>query len=209
MGPLLICGHNLILQLFKKSKKNIIKMNVFKNLFVALMAVLSISLIACQGDAADAREKAREGLATETPQSTDPTATPTAANTVATEEVPTGPTTSIAFEQTDFDFGTVTDGEKVRHTYKFKNTGNEPLVISSAKGSCGCTVPKWPSEPIPPGGSGQIDVEFDSKGKPGKQTKRVTVTANTVPAQTLLNISGTVNKDPNAPEPAAPANPSK
>ncbi len=69
-------------------------------------------------------------------------------------------------------------------------------------------MPKWPSEPIPPGGEGQIDVEFDSKGKPGKQTKRVTVTANTVPAQTFLNITGNVNKDPNAP--ATPtANPSK
>ena len=183
-------------------------MNVLKNLFVALVAVISMSMIACQGDADDARAKARESLATsETP------ADPTAANngqtqTVAEEQVPTGPTTSIAFEHTDFDFGVVDDGEKVRHTYKFTNTGNEPLVISSAKGSCGCTVPKWPTDPIAPGGTGQIDVEFDSKGKPGKQTKRVTVTANTVPAQTFLNITGTVNKDPNAP--ATPAeNPSK
>ena len=98
------------------------------------------------------------------------------------------------------------EGEKVKHTYKFKNTCSEPLIISSAKGSCGCTVPKWPSEPIAPGASGVIDVEFDSKGKPGKQTKRVTVNANTVPAQTFLNISGNVEKDPNAPaaKPAAP-----
>ena len=120
-------------------------------------------------------------------------------------QVPTGPTTSIAFEHTDFDFGVVDDGEKVKHTYKFKNTGNEPLIISSAKGSCGCTVPKWPTDPIAPGGEGAIEVEFDSKGKPGKQTKRVTVTANTVPAQTFLNITGTVNKDPNAP--ATPTDP--
>jgi hypothetical protein len=105
----------------------------------------------------------------------------------------------MTFEHTDFDYGTVKEGEKVKHVYKFKNTGKEPLIISSAKGSCGCTVPKWPSEPIAPGASGQIDVEFDSKGKPGKQTKRVTVTANTVPAQSFLNISGNVEKDPNAP----------
>src|SRR5688500_16128036 len=183
-------------------------MNVLTDLFVALVAVISMSMIACQGDADDARAKARESLATsETPA--DPTAANNGQNqTVAKEQVPTGPTTSIAFEHTDFDFGVVDDGEKVRHTYKFTNTGNEPLVISSAKGSCGCTVPKWPTDPIAPGGTGQIDVEFDSKGKPGKQTKRVTVTANTVPAQTFLNITGTVNKDPNAP--AAPAdNPSK
>ena len=184
-------------------------MNVLKNLFVALIAVISMSMIACQGDADDARAKARESLATTSETPATQTAD-NAAQVVTEEQVPTGPTTSIAFEETDFDFGVVDDGEKVRHTYKFKNTGNEPLIISSAKGSCGCTVPKWPSEPIPPGGSGQIDVEFDSKGKPGKQTKRVTVTANTVPAQTFLNITGTVNKDPNAPAAAAPTtDPSK
>ena len=185
-------------------------MNVLKNLFVALVAVVSMSMIACQGDAEDARAKARESLATTTETPSDPNAVATnpATDAVTQEQVPTGPTTSIAFEHTDFDFGTVDDGEKVKHSYKFKNTGNEPLIISSAKGSCGCTVPKWPSEPIAPGGTGQIDVEFDSKGKPGKQTKRVTVTANTVPAQTFLNITGTVNKDPNAP--ATPTtNPSK
>ncbi len=186
-------------------------MNVLKNLFVALIAVISLSMIACQGDANDAREKARENLATETPAgqptSLDPNATQT---TNPADQVPTGPTTSMAFEHTDFDFGTINDGEKVKHTYKFKNTGNEPLIISSAKGSCGCTVPKWPTEPIAPGGTGVIDVEFDSKGKPGKQTKRVTVTANTVPAQSFLNISGTVNKDQNAPAtPTTPVNPSK
>lgn len=181
-------------------------MNVLKNLFVALIAVVSMSMIACQGDADDARAKAREQLATtnETPATAN---TDNPAQAVSEEQVPTGPTTSIAFEHTDFDFGTIDDGEKVRHTYKFKNTGNEPLIISSAKGSCGCTVPKWSSDPIPPGGSGEIDVEFDSKGKPGKQTKRVTVTANTVPAQTFLNITGTVNKDPNAPATPTPTTP--
>ena len=184
-------------------------MNVLKNLFVAMIAVVSLSMIACQGDADDARAKARESLATtdQTPATAD-TDNP-AAQAVTEEQVPTGPTTSLKFEHTDFDFGTVDDGEKVRHSYKFTNTGNEPLIISSAKGSCGCTVPKWPTEPIAPGGTGVIDVEFDSKGKPGKQTKRVTVTANTVPAQTFLNITGTVNKDPNAPATPTPADPSK
>jgi len=172
-------------------------------------------MIACQGDADDARAKARESLAT----SADSTGTlaggaadantnaqPTSLN--AETQTPTGPSTTMTFDQTDFDFGSVKEGEKVKHSYKFKNTGSEPLIISGAKGSCGCTVPKWPSEPIAPGGTGVIDVEFDSKGKPGKQTKRVTVNANTVPAQTFLNISGTVEKDPNAPttKPAAPAN---
>jgi hypothetical protein len=187
-------------------------MNLFKNLFTAMIIVISLTMIACQGDADDARAKARESLAT----SADATATPAAgteangqpATLSAETQTPTGPTTTMTFEHNDFDFGTVKEGEKVKHTYKFKNTGSEPLIISSAKGSCGCTVPKWPSEPIAPGGEGVIDVEFDSKGKPGKQTKRVTVNANTVPAQIFLNISGNVEKDPNAPttKPSAPAN---
>lgn len=177
-------------------------MTLLKNLFIALIAVTSLTMIACQSGADDARAEARESL-TATPEGA---VTPVQAGgdvqpaTLTSEnQVPTGPTTTMSFEHNDYDFGSVKEGEKVKHTYKFKNTGSEPLIITSAKGSCGCTVPKWPSEPIAPGASGVIDVEFDSKGKPGKQTKRVTVNANTNPAQTFLNISGTVEKDPNAP----------
>lgn len=117
----------------------------------------------------------------------------------ATPAVPAGPTTEISFPETTFDFGQVMEGDVVEHVYKFTNTGNEPLIISNAKGSCGCTVPEWPKEPIPVGGSGEIMVRFDSKNK-GKvggnaQTKTVTVTANTDPADTRLYIKGTVNKE--------------
>jgi hypothetical protein len=197
-------------------------MNMLKNLFTALVVVMSLTMIACQGDANDAREKARESLGTTpegtvqpvsgeaTAQSTGLSTSPTGGATPAADsQVPAGPTTTMSFEHTDYDYGTVKEGEKVKHVYKFKNTGKEPLIISSAKGSCGCTVPKWPSDPIPPGGTGEIDVEFDSKGKPGKQSKRVTVTANTVPAQTFLNISGNVEKDPNAPAQTQTATPAK
>ena len=179
-------------------------MNLLKNLFIALIAVISLTMISCQGGADDAKAKARESLAT--PAEGQPATGQPGAN--PEEQVPSGPTTSVAFEETDFDFGQVNEGEHVKHQYKFKNTGNEPLIIASAKGSCGCTVPKWPSDPIAPGQSGVIDVEFDSKGKPGKQTKRVTVTANTVPAQSFLNITGMVNKDPNAPATPTPTPPS-
>ncbi len=108
------------------------------------------------------------------------------------ETVVTGPTTSIVYENDRFNYGVVDEGEIVKHAYKFKNTGSEPLVISNCKGSCGCTVPTWPKEPIPPGGEGEIKVEFNSKGKPGAQSKKVTVTANTVPTETFLEISGEV-----------------
>lgn len=102
------------------------------------------------------------------------------------------PATTIEYDNAKFNFGVVDEGEVVKHVYKFKNTGKEPLVISNAKGSCGCTVPTWPKEPVPPGGSGEIQVEFNSKGKPGPQSKRVTVTANTTPTETYLEITGEV-----------------
>jgi len=105
---------------------------------------------------------------------------------------PVGPVTTIQYENDKFNFGMINEGELVKHVFKFKNTGTEPLVISNAKGSCGCTVPTWPKEPIPPGANGEISVEFNSKGKPGSQSKRVTVTANTNPTETFLEIGGEV-----------------
>ncbi len=111
-----------------------------------------------------------------------------------TPPVPTGPKTTMTFGEMNYDFGTVSEGEKVEHIYKFKNTGKDPLVISNAQGSCGCTVPQWPKEPVAPGKSGEIKVVFDSKGKVGKQNKTVTITANTEPTTTTINITGEVLK---------------
>lgn len=99
---------------------------------------------------------------------------------------------TIEFKENVFDFGTLTAGEKASHVFKFKNTSNNPLIISNAQGSCGCTVPKWPREPIAPGGEGEIQVEFDSKGKSGPQAQSVTLTANTLPGQTRLDIKAEV-----------------
>ncbi len=166
-----------------------------KSLNLSLFALLVVALMgftACSSDSsADATEETRESLAAAPNADATTPANNNAASNVAT---PTGPTTTMSFSESTFDFGEVDEGEKVSHVYEFTNTGNEPLVISNAKGSCGCTVPKWPKTPIAPGETGEILVEFNSKGKPGKQTKRVTVTANTDPAQTFLTITGQVNK---------------
>ena len=154
------------------------------------------------GGDSDLRADARTELAPSTQVTgTTPNATSDAAAKPKSSEpaAPVGPTTVMTFDELEFDYGVVDEGEKVRHTYKFTNTGNEPLIISNAKGSCGCTVPSWPKEPIPPGATGQIDVEFNSKGKKGKQSKKVTITANTDPVQTMLTIKGEVKGDPNAP----------
>jgi len=102
--------------------------------------------------------------------------------------------TKIEFAESAFDFGTLKEGEKVSHVFKFKNTGDKPLTISNATGSCGCTVPQYPKEAIMPNAEGEIKVEFDSKGKEGKQSKTVTLTANTIPAQTVLTINSEVIK---------------
>ncbi len=98
----------------------------------------------------------------------------------------------FSFEKDAHDFGTIIQGEKVAYSFKFKNTGEGDLIITSAKGSCGCTVPEYPVEPIAPGADGVIDVVFNSDGKSGQQNKKVTIVANTVPNTTVLAINGTV-----------------
>lgn len=101
------------------------------------------------------------------------------------------PKTEITFEESSYDFGSITKGEKVNHTYKFTNTGNEPLIITNAKASCGCTVPEWPKEPIAPGEGGEIPVVFNGRSV-GTQNKTITITANTNPPKTRLTIRGKV-----------------
>jgi hypothetical protein len=84
---------------------------------------------------------------------------------------------NIVFEKEIYDYGTVEYGGNGISEFKFKNTGTEPLIISNARGSCGCTVPDWPRNPIPPGGSGVIKVSYDTK-RPGPINKQVTITSN-------------------------------
>ncbi len=110
----------------------------------------------------------------------------------AVEEKPTGPIPAMEFETIDHDFGTIKEGDVVEYIYKFKNTGEAPLIIQNAQGSCGCTVPEWSKEPVPVGGTGIIKAKFDSNGKPNTQNKTVTVTANTWPKQTVLRFKAMV-----------------
>lgn len=85
----------------------------------------------------------------------------------------------ITFEKKSHDFGDINQGDKVEETFKFTNTGTEPLLITNVQVTCGCTTPKgWPRDPIMPGGKGEITVAFNSAGKMGKQNKVVTVVSN-------------------------------
>lgn len=103
-----------------------------------------------------------------------------------------GPIAEMEFEQTTYDFGTVEEGTTVTQVFTFTNTSDEPLILSSAKGSCGCTVPQWPREAIMPGETASLTVQFDSRNKRGKRSQKVTLTANTNPPQTFLYLTGEV-----------------
>lgn len=102
------------------------------------------------------------------------------------------PLASVKFEADTFNFGEIMEGEKVSHSYRFTNTGKNNLVISKAYGSCGCTVPEWPKEPIKPGATGTIDVVFNSENRAGKAIKSITVLSNTEPSQTVVYLVGNV-----------------
>lgn len=85
----------------------------------------------------------------------------------------------IKFENPEHDFGTIQQGQKVEHTFKYTNAGTADLIITNAKASCGCTVPDYTKEPVAPGKTGEVHVVFDSTGKSGEVTKTVTITLNT------------------------------
>ena len=113
-------------------------------------------------------------------------------NEVSSEESMMEALPTIAFESDFQDFGEIQEGIVAEHTFTFKNEGDGPLIISNAQGSCGCTVPDWPRNPIAPGETGVIKVSFNSKGRAGRQDKRVTLTTNAVPQTKVLNITSTV-----------------
>ena len=137
---------------------------------VWLAAVVALTMVACN-DAADRIE----------------TTQPEAAGEEMMESLPV-----ISFDSNFHDFGEITEGEVAEHVFTFKNEGEGPLIISNAQGSCGCTVPVWPRQPIAPGETGEIKVSFNSSGRAGKQDKRVTLTTNAVPQTKVLNITSQV-----------------
>ena len=98
----------------------------------------------------------------------------------------------ITFEVTEHDFGKMIQGEQVSYTYKFKNTGNAPLIISAVEKTCGCTDTKFPISPVKPGEEGYVSITYDSKGHKGFQNKRVIVKANTNPSETILKFKARV-----------------
>lgn len=105
----------------------------------------------------------------------------------------TGPV--ITFKEKSIDFGDLTQGDKVSHTFQLTNTGNAPLIISNVAATCGCTVPSWPKEPIAPGKTAEIQVSFNSTGKMGKQNSVVRIYSNaSEPIEKVSLISNVIPK---------------
>ena len=112
----------------------------------------------------------------------------------ATTEPVANPDSKAKFtlESDVVDYGTIDQGGEPLRVAKFTNTGTEPLIISGAKGSCGCTVPNWPKEPIMPGESSQIEIRYDTK-RVGAINKTVTVSSNDPAGKHVIRVIGTIN----------------
>lgn len=157
-----------------------------KKTIIALAGFALISLGACN----NAADKVKSGEDTKVD-----------AGTVSESGTPV-----FTFEEESYDFGTIEEGAVAEHDFVFTNTGDAPLIITNAQGSCGCTVPNPPKEPIAPGEQGTIHVSFNSNGRTGNQQKTVTLNANTVPNTKVLKISAQVTPKAGAEGEEAAAN---
>ena len=120
---------------------------------------------------------------------TDLVKNPLTANKYADEV----PMPKIEIKNDIFDFGEINQGESITTQFSLSNIGDAPLLIRSVKGSCGCTIPEWPREPVLVGEDAIITITFNSEKKEGKQNKTVTLITNAIPSTKVLTITGTVS----------------
>lgn len=99
---------------------------------------------------------------------------------------------TISFDEESYNFGSITQGDKVEHTFTFTNTGTEPIVIENVRASCGCTTPVKPEGPVLPGQTEELKVVFNSAGKMGMQNKAITITSNANPPRKVIYLKGEV-----------------
>lgn len=144
---------------------------------IALVAGLLVLAASCQ------QQEKKEGVSTDVVN---------VSSTASSKPAEPGSLPVLTFNELTYDFGKITQGEKVSHAFGFKNTGGTALVISSAQGSCGCTVPQFPREPIAPGAGGKIDVTFNSEGKAGKVEKTITVVTNCEPNTLVISVKAEI-----------------
>ena len=157
-----------------------------KIIFVSALA-FSTFLFSCNSDSPATEETSGDATTT--------TVEETVVNNEPTVEIAPAQVTeltSLTVDRMNHDFGNISDQSPVETKFVVTNTGEKPLLISNAQGSCGCTVPEYPKEPILPGESADIKVSFNPSGKSGAQNKTVTLTANTEPATTVINLKSNI-----------------
>jgi len=161
-----------------------LKMKNMKKVILGLTALCLVTFTSCKEDAAS---KVKAENVTE----------------AADRDAVVGDFPAITFDKSDHDFGEIEKGTPVETVFSYTNTGKSPLVITSIKSTCGCTVPEdWSKEPLAPGASASFTVKFDGKGA-NKVSKTVTITANTEKGTETVKISAFIKADPNAPAAAA------
>jgi Protein of unknown function (DUF1573) len=154
-------------------------------------AILSLGLLLlCAGVTMAQKKHKKDNSNPENVQTVSTTTTP--AQTPAAP--PAGNADNMAFKDVTHEFGTVPEGPDATCEFTFKNTGKEPIIIEKAQPSCGCTVPSFSKEPVPPGATGTISVAYHTKGKPNPFTKTITVVSNA--GTKVLTIKGNVEKAP-------------
>jgi hypothetical protein len=159
-----------------------------KNFLLALALGTAMVVTSCDQNNTTATDATvSENTATEQPQQIDNPNVVATSQTAGTENAAV-----MTFKESEFDFGTIKQGEVVEHTFTFTNTGKTPLVIENASASCGCTAPDWTKTPVAPGEKGEVKVRFDSNGKAGQQSPTVTIRANTEPNIIRIAMKGNV-----------------
>lgn len=161
-----------------------------------LVALSTLSLAACDNRSSE-KENDSQAITLNNGQEVAELSTEDDAVTIETA----GPMAEISFDRSEHDFGDMVQGEKVKTSFRLTNTGEAPLIITDTKVTCGCTVPSWPKEPIPPGETAEIEVAFNSAGKRGRQNKTVTLLANVPGGKSQVHFSAMVNtvERPNGP----------
>lgn len=104
------------------------------------------------------------------------------------------------FEEEMHNFETIKEGDRAVHEFKFTNVGDQPIVISQVKASCGCTTPFWTKEPVMPGDQGSVKASYNSRGRPGNFHKSITITSNSSTPTKVLQIKGMVEREPPKPK---------
>lgn len=165
---------------------------------VAVLTLINTGIILTEDDGGVAYEKTALDQGSNNAATTNNIAANDAVNQAQNNQEanvvtpPSGPKTKVEFSETEYDFGEIEQNTRNPKVFTFKNVGDQPLIISNAKGSCGCTVPRYPREPIAPGETGEIEVVYSPGNQKNRQTKTVTITANTEPATSVLKISANV-----------------